>query len=433
MQNEQNFEHNAENHAEPIKEPVVITDRPFAEDTGGKSRPQFEVRHPHRVSVKSIFASFMAGAVIVGSLMFASDKLNLFSGGTQAAASASSAASAPSGTANGNGNAQTASFTSGTSSISTIAKQASPAVVKIETKTKTSSRRSGSSLQTSGLGSGFIFDASGYILTNEHVIDGADSIDVYVQGYDKPFTAKLLGSSYDLDLAVLKIQGDKAFPTLKIGSSDNAQVGDWVVAIGNPYDFDYTVTAGVLSAKDRTISIDDTQGTRNYKHLIQTDTSINPGNSGGPLLNMNGEVIGVNTAVSSDAQGIGFAIPTSTISSVLEQLKNNQTIPKEASPYLGVSVQDLTQDMLPDLNLNSTDGVLVAAVQPGSPAFRAGIRQYDVITAVNGTSMTSTDQLTKQIQAAKVGDSLKLTINRNGRTQDITVAVGDKNAASAQQ
>jgi S1-C subfamily serine protease len=375
----------------------------------------------------------MAGAVIVGSLMFASDKLNLFSGGTQAAASASSAASAPSGTANGNGNAQTASFTSGTSSISTIAKQASPAVVKIETKTKTSSRRSGSSLQTSGLGSGFIFDASGYILTNEHVIDGADSIDVYVQGYDKPFTAKLLGSSYDLDLAVLKIQGDKAFPTLKIGSSDNAQVGDWVVAIGNPYDFDYTVTAGVLSAKERTISIDDTQGTRNYKHLIQTDTSINPGNSGGPLLNMNGEVIGVNTAVSSDAQGIGFAIPTSTISSVLEQLKNNQTIPKEASPYLGVSVQDLTQDMLPDLNLNSTDGVLVAAVQPGSPAFRAGIRQYDVITAVNGTSMTSTDQLTKQIQAAKVGDSLKLTINRNGRTQDITVAVGDKNAASAQQ
>jgi serine protease Do len=279
-------------------------------------------RKPQRTSAVKVFASFMAGAVIVGSLMFTSDKLNLFSGG----ASSQFTSNASNVTSTANGSIQTASISnSGTSSITQIAKQASPAVVKIETKAKTASRQS-SGLQTSGIGSGFIFDASGYILTNEHVINGADEIDVYVQGYDTPFKATLLGSSYDLDLAVLKIKNDKAFTALAIGNSDNSQVGDWVVAIGNPYDFDYSVTAGVLSAKERSISIDDQQGVKNYKHLIQTDTAINPGNSGGPLLNLNGEVIGINTAINADAQGIGFAVPATTINSVLDQLKNNETI-----------------------------------------------------------------------------------------------------------
>jgi serine protease Do len=275
-------------------------------------------------SAGKIFISFMAGAVIVGSLMFTSDKLNLFSGGTSSQLSSNASTVTPSSATNGS--VQTASVSSsGTSSIAQIAKQASPAVVKIETKAKTTNRQS-SSLQTSGIGSGFIFDSSGYILTNEHVINGANEIDVYVQGYDTPFKATLLGSSYDLDLAVIKIKNDKAFTALPIGNSDNSQVGDWVVAIGNPYDFDYSVTAGVLSAKERSISIDDQQGVRNYQHLIQTDTPINPGNSGGPLLNLNGEVIGINTAVTADAQGIGFAVPTTTISTVLDKLKNNQTI-----------------------------------------------------------------------------------------------------------
>jgi serine protease Do len=282
-------------------------------------------QHPQRTSVGKIFTSFMAGAIIVGSMMFTSDKLNLFSGGasSQLSSNASNVTSAA------DGSVQTASLSnSGTSSITQIAKQASPAVVKIETKAKTASRQS-SGLQTSGIGSGFIFDSSGYILTNEHVINGADEIDVYVQGYDTPFKATLLGSSYDLDLAVLKIVNDKPFSALPIGNSDNSQVGDWVVAIGNPYDFDYSVTAGVLSAKERSISIDDKQGVKNYQHLIQTDTAINPGNSGGPLLNLNGEVIGINTAITADAQGIGFAVPTTTISAVLDKLKNNETINNE--------------------------------------------------------------------------------------------------------
>ncbi|OAS21038.1 S1C family serine protease [Paenibacillus oryzisoli] len=392
--------------------------------------------------VKPIFAAFMAGAVVVGGLMFTSDKLNLFGYDSQTVQSSSSAASAVNAAGAG---VQTASLNNlGTNSISQITKASSPAIVKIETRVKqasTSGNRRNSQQQgtqsgdtiENGIGSGFIFEDSGYILTNEHVIDGADEIDVYVQGYDTPFKATLLGNSYDLDLAVLKIQGEKAFPALKIGDSNAAEVGEWVVAIGNPYDFDYSVTTGVLSAKEREISIDDEQGTRNYKHLLQTDTAINPGNSGGPLLNLNGEVIGINTAVNAEAQGMGFAIPASTISAVVDKLKNNEAIPKDPAPYIGVSLQNITEDMLQDLKINSTNGVVVAEVQQGSPAFKAGIRQYDVITEVNGKGITNTEELTKAVQAAAVGDALKVKISRDGQTKDVSVLVGDKNTATAYQ
>ncbi|KIL41879.1 peptidase A2 [Gordoniibacillus kamchatkensis] len=412
-----------------------------------------------RSSLKSVFSAFLAGALVVGSLMFASDKMNLFTGGTHPLASSAPAQTTSAG---GGGSPKTAALDiERPGSVSAIFKQASPAVVKVETlvKPKASSRNNpfmndpffrqffgdmfgddGSSqqqpnqnqngLQPNGLGTGFIFEKSGYILTNEHVVDGADQINVYVQGYDKPFTAKLLGSSYDLDLAALKIEGDKDFPTLPIGNSDDMQIGDWVVAIGNPYDFDYTVTVGVLSAKERPISIPDQKGTRNYKHLFQTDAAINPGNSGGPLLNMNGEVIGINTAVSAQAQGIGFAIPTSTVSSVLNNLKNNIKIPKEPAPYIGVSVTDIPKDYVSDLKLDNTDGALVMDVPRKTPAFAAGIRQYDVITAINGQKVTGKDDLTKKVQAAKVGDKLTLTIVRNGQKQDIVVTVGDRNQNS---
>ncbi|CAN7652805.1 trypsin-like peptidase domain-containing protein [Paenibacillus sp. LjRoot153] len=400
------------------------------------------VNKPSSSRVKPIFAAFMAGAVVVGGLMFTSDKLNLFGYDTQTVQSNATAAAAVNTAAAG---VQTASLNNlGTNSISQITKASSPAIVKIETKVKqtsTPSTRRNSQQQGSqsgdtienGIGSGFIFEDSGYILTNEHVIEGADEIDVYVQGYDTPFTATLLGSSYDLDLAVLKIQGDKAFPALKIGDSDAAEVGEWVVAIGNPYDFDYSVTTGVLSAKEREISIDDEQGTRNYKHLLQTDTAINPGNSGGPLLNLNGEVIGINTAVNAEAQGMGFAIPASTISLVVDKLKNNETIPKDPAPYIGVALQNITDDMLQDLKISSTNGVVVAEVQQGSPAFKAGIRQYDVITEVNSKGIANTEELTKAVQAAAVGDALKVKISRDGQTKDISVEVGDKNAVAAYQ
>jgi serine protease Do len=414
----------------------------------------------YRSRGKSMFAAFMAGVLVVGGMMFASDRMNLFSGGSHPLTSSVSAPSSTSGaTNNGGANKNVSVDSTRPNNIADIAQQASPAVVKVETKVKSkggsnsnnplyndpffrqffggSSQGQGQDqsgqLQPAGLGTGFIFESSGYIITNEHVVDGADEISVTLQGHDKPYTAKLLGNSYDLDLAVLKIEDTSPFPTLPIGNSDNSRVGDWVVAIGNPYDFDYTVTAGLLSAKDRPISIPDQKGTRDYKHLIQTDAAINPGNSGGPLLNLNGEVIGINTAVNSQAQGIGFAIPSSTINSVLTQLKNNVTIPKEPIPFIGVSVQDLTSDMLSDLKVTNTDGALVADVQRKSPAFNAGIRPYDVIIAVNGNKITSSSDLTKQVQAVKVGDKLTCTIIRNGINQDISVTVGDKSTINSTQ
>nr|WP_261381730.1 trypsin-like peptidase domain-containing protein [Paenibacillus cremeus] len=407
---------------------------------------------------KSIFAAFMAGVVVVGSLMFASDKMNLFTGAQGVLTGKAPTSSTSVGNSNSGGGVKASSLDLGRpNNISSIVEQASPAVVKIETKVKakSSSGRSGNplfddpffrqffgddggsskqqpksndQLQPGGMGTGFIFEKSGYILTNEHVIDGADEIWVTVQGYDKPLKATLLGNSYDLDLAALKIDSDKDFPTLPLGSADSLNVGDWLVAIGNPYGFDHTVTVGVLSAKERPISIPDNKGTREYKHLLQTDASINPGNSGGPLLNMNGEVIGINTAVSSQAQGIGFAIPTSTISAVLDNLKNNVKIPKEPAPYIGVQLQNIDKEWLSELKLDNTDGAIVAQVERKSPAFQAGIRPYDVITELNGQKVKTSDELVTAIKKLKVGNKVSFGIMRDGKKQAIDVTIGDRNA-----
>ncbi|WP_088831139.1 S1C family serine protease [Paenibacillus tyrfis] len=414
---------------------------------------------------RSMFAAFMAGVVVVGALMFASDKMNLFTGaqGVMTGNSNQSSAGAPPATNSGNVKPSSLDLARPTN-ISGIVQQASPAVVKIETKVKAkSSGRSGNplyddpffrqffgddfggsqqqqpksndgQLQPGGMGTGFIFEKTGYILTNEHVIDGADEINVYLQGKDQPYKAKLLGNDYNLDLAALKIEPQKGeeFPTLPIGSADNLNVGDWVVAIGNPYGFDHTVTVGVLSAKERPIDIPDKNGTRQYKHLLQTDASINPGNSGGPLLNLNGEVIGINTAVSAQAQGIGFAIPTSTISAVLDNLKNNVKIPKEPVPYIGIAMKPIDKDWVSELKLENTDGALVDQVDRKSPAFKAGVRPYDVITEVNGAKIKTTEEVSTAIKKLKVGDKATLGVMRDGKKLNIDVTIGDRNTIDSQ-
>jgi serine protease Do len=451
-----------------VTEPQPLRSMGVYEDTTAQSAANSvkATKEPHKRSAgKSFFAAFLASAVVLGSLMFASDKMNLFTG-NPVIVNVGSSISANGG--GGGAGVKTAAVVDGVrpSNISQIAESSSPAVVKIETFVKAKARggnggnslfddpifrqffggdgsgettpqqdnSSPQALQPAGMGSGFIFEKTGYILTNEHVIDGADEIQVTVQGYEKPFTAKLLGNSYDLDLAVLKIVGTKDFPMLPLGNADNTNVGDWVVAIGNPYGFDHTVTVGVLSAKERPIDIPDQQGTRNYKHLLQTDASINPGNSGGPLINLNGEVIGINTAVSSQAQGIGFAIPTSTIQGVLDNLIKNVKIPKEPAPYIGVSVQNVLQSYVKDLQLDNTDGAFVKEVPMGGPAFKAGIKTYDVILGVNGAKIKTNEELITKIKALKVGDTVTLNIIRDGKKMDVKVTVGDKNNdASAQQ
>lgn len=410
-----------------------------------------------KTSFRAIFASFMVGVIVVGSLMFYADKQNLFTslGSNEATSTMSSTDGEHSSNATTVSNALD---TTRPNNVAKIFEQASPAVVKIETYTQQSSLRSGTSLfddpffrqffgnpdtqdeqsnnsgglTPSGIGTGFFFQQDGYILTNQHVIANADKIEVTVQGYDEPFVAEKLGANFDLDLAVLKVKGSD-FPTLKIGDSNAVNIGDWVVAIGNPYGFDHTVTVGVISAKERPISISDSDGERNYKHLLQTDASINPGNSGGPLLNLKGEVIGINTAISAEAQGIGFAIPTSTIQENLSALKANKAIPKQPVPFIGASLADITQQVQQELNLSSTKGSVVVNVLYKSPAYEAGLRQYDVITKINGKAYNTKETLIAAIQKFEVGNKITLTVVRDGKERSVTLAVGDRNKFSELQ
>jgi serine protease Do len=444
--------------------PPALYEQPQA-GQAGKVNSGWQVREKRRSSFRAMFASFMAGVIVVGGLMVASDRLDWFSG-TEALAVQSEASS------NGGGEASTAAGSGGVApvanaldvvrpnNIAKVFEQSSPAVVKIETYVESRSANNGSSLfddpffrqffgdelqqpnnqggqsnqlVPNGLGSGFFFDKTGYILTNQHVIGDADQIKVTVQGYDEPLEAKLLGSSYELDLAVLKVEGDKDFPTLALGDSNTINVGEWVVAIGNPNGFDHTVTVGVLSAKERPISIPDTQGTRNYEHLLQTDASINPGNSGGPLINLNGEVIGINTAVSTQAQGIGFAIPTSTIKEVLEHLKNNQAIPKAPVPFIGAELGVISEEIAKQLGLPDTNGSIVANITYNSPAFKADLRQYDVITGMDGTKYDNRQELIEAIQKKSVGDQVTLDVIRGGKSIELPVTIGNRNDFNLQQ
>ncbi|MBW7474624.1 trypsin-like peptidase domain-containing protein [Paenibacillus oenotherae] len=441
----------------PANESVVVTPpaqiRPFAPTQSAKGG--WQVKEPRRrTSFKTVFASFLVGVLTVGSLMFAADYQNWFTGEQSLVQSVMNQGTNTGAKVGDDGKVSTAADVVRPNNIAQIFEQASPAVVKIETLVQQRSvnnnrgllddpffrqffgddlpddRSSGSSgsneLVPSGMGTGFFFDSSGYILTNQHVLGDATDIQVTVQGYDKPLKAKKLGANYNLDLAVLKVEGDN-FPTLSLGSSDQIDIGDWVVAIGNPYGFDHTVTVGVLSSKERPISIPDEQGERKYEHLLQTDASINPGNSGGPLLNLKGEVIGINTAVSSQAQGIGFAIPTSTILKNLDNLKANKEIPKEPAPFIGAQLQDVTDEMVKQLGLPAKGGAIVQGVVLKSPAYLADLRQFDVIVGIDGTKYADSAKLTAQIQTKKVGDKVVLNIYRNGKAMDLPVEIGNRN------
>jgi serine protease Do len=447
--------------------PPAVYEQPLTGHSTSKVNAGWQVRETRRSSFRAIFASFMAGVIVVGGLMFASDRLNWFSGADALAVQSGSPLSSSSG-----GEASIAAGSGGAApvanaldvvrpnNIAKVFEQSSPAVVKIETYVQGRSAGNGSSLfddpffrqffgdelqqpnnqggqsnqlVPNGLGSGFFFDKTGYILTNQHVIGDADRITVTVQGYDEPLEAKLLGSSYELDLAVLKVEGDKDFPTLALGDSNTINVGEWVVAIGNPNGFDHTVTVGVLSAKERPISIPDAQGTRNYEHLLQTDASINPGNSGGPLINLNGEVIGINTAVSTQAQGIGFAIPTSTIKEVLEHVKNNQAIPKAPVPFIGAELGVISEEIAKQLGLPDTNGSIVANITYNSPAFKADLRQYDVITGMDGKKYNARQELIAAIQKKNVGDQVTLDVIRGGKSIELPVTIGNRNDFNLQQ
>jgi serine protease Do len=261
------------------------------------------------------------------------------------------------------------------------------------------------------LGSGFILDKDGYIVTNNHVIEGADEIQVKLND-GKEYRAEIIGADASTDLALIKIKTDQALPALPLGDSDKMEIGQWVLAIGSPFGLEHTVTAGIISAKGRVI------GAGPYDDFIQTDASINPGNSGGPLLNMNGEVIGINTAIVNGGDGIGFAIPINIANAVFEQLKSSGSVTRG---WLGVGIQDLDKDLKEYYGISQ--GVLISEVFPGDPADRAGILAGDIVLSINGNPVDSSRGLSKQIADLSVKSTAEIKLNRNGKIKTVNVTI----------
>jgi serine protease Do len=268
------------------------------------------------------------------------------------------------------------------------------------------------------LGSGFVIDPQGIIVTNHHVIGQADEIVVRLE--KEEFKAQVLGSDPATDLALLKIKPDKKLTTLSFADSSQLQVGDWVIAIGNPFGLSQTVTAGIVSATGRVI------GQGPYDDFIQTDASINPGNSGGPLLNLQGEVIGINTAIFSQTGGnigIGFATPSNLAHSITEELRANGKIVRG---WLGVAIQDLNEELAKAFGLSEMQGALVADLQEGAPADKAGFKRGDVIVSFRGKSVKSAHDLSREVAATHPGVEAEVEIIRKGKKHTLTVEIGEQ-------
>jgi serine protease Do len=269
------------------------------------------------------------------------------------------------------------------------------------------------------LGSGFIFDKEGYIITNNHVIEGADQIKVKLNN-EKEFDAKIIGRDPSTDIAVIKIKSAHNLPVVTLGDSDAMKVGQWVVAIGSPFGLEHTVTAGIISAKGRVI------GSGPYDDFIQTDASINPGNSGGPLINMKGEVIGINTAIVAGGQGIGFAIPINIAKGIVEQLIKSGEVTRG---WIGVAIQSLSDELAEYYGIEKGQGVLVTEVFPGDPADKAGIQPKDIIIEINGKEVGKSRTLSRVVADIKVGTTAKIKVLRNGRKKTFNVRVAERESA----
>lgn len=334
----------------------------------------------------------------------------------------------------------------GTNLIVDIAKKKNPAVVFVTSKTKIQPAKGNGPFQQfvpprgngpfgqfpsprgrtprhapeGGTGTGFIIDHEGYILTNNHVVEGADIIKVTLQN-EKEYEAQLIGSDPKTDIALIKIVRNpgetSSFPFLSMGDSNQVDVGEWVVAIGNPFGLDHTVTTGVVSAKGRNI------GAGPYDEFIQTDASINPGNSGGPLLNMNGDVIGINTAIFSGSGGnvgIGFALPINMAKDILDDLKQKGKVTRG---WLGVMIQRITPELQESFKLENSQGALVNDIVPNGPAYLGGMKRGDVITRFDGVEVSSMETLPKQVAAIKPGESVRVEVIREGVTKVLNIKI----------
>lgn len=269
--------------------------------------------------------------------------------------------------------------------------------------------------ETGSLGSGFIISSDGYIMTNNHVISGADEI--YVKMSDgQEYLAKLVGTSPEVDIAILKVSTNKTFKPLKFANSDNIKIGHWAIAFGNPLGLNSSMTVGVIGASGRS-----SLGIEQVENFIQTDAAINQGNSGGPLLNINGDVIGVNTAIYSTnggSVGLSFAIPSNLASNVRDSIIKSG---KYERPYVGISVLDLTQEIKKQKNIPYSTGIIVQQVYPGSPASKYGLKAGDIILEINGKTVTSAGAFIGEVAAKKTGETINLKVFSGGKEKNIAM------------
>jgi serine protease Do len=270
------------------------------------------------------------------------------------------------------------------------------------------------SRKASSLGSGFVISEDGYILTNDHVVDGADEITVKLSD-GREYSGEVRGLDPKLDLALIKIEAGEDLPVARLGESDGIKVGEWVMAIGNPFGLEQTVTVGIVSAKGRVI------GAGPYDDFIQTDASINPGNSGGPLFNMEGEVVGINTAIIAGGQGIGFAIPVNMAKQIIPQLRDDGHVTRG---WLGVTVQALSKELAESFGLENTHGALVNEVIKESPAADAGLQRGDIILTFDGQKIKELNDLPQLVAATAVDKTVKVEILRDDKKREVKVKIG---------
>jgi serine protease Do len=263
------------------------------------------------------------------------------------------------------------------------------------------------------LGSGFIFDHEGYIITNNHVVEGADEIKVKLAD-GQEITAEIIGRDPKTDLALIKLTKAGEYPHINFGDSDKLNIGDWLVAIGNPYGFEHTVTAGILSARGRSI------GAGPYDDFLQTDAAINPGNSGGPLLNLDGEVVGINSMITIEGTGIGFAIPSKLASKIIDKLKATGRVDRG---WIGVVIQQLTPDLAKGFGQDVGKGALVGDVVPDAPAAAAGIQHGDIIIEFDGHPIKEWQELTTIVADTEIGKTVNVVAVRNGKNQTFKISV----------
>ena len=276
-------------------------------------------------------------------------------------------------------------------------------------------------LKRSAQGSGFIINSDGYIITNHHVVADASEIKVILSD-ERTLDAKVVGSDPKTDVALLKVEPEGKLPVVTLGNSDKLEVGDWVVAIGNPFGLGHTVTSGIISGKDRVI------GQGPYDDFLQTDASINPGNSGGPLFNLAGEVVGINTAIVAVGSGVGFAVPINLAKNLLPQLR---TEGKVTRGWLGVGIQDLTGDLAKKFDVEAKSGVLVAQVFDDGPAAKAGVQAGDIVLTVEGRPVHDIRQLMNRVAALPPGRKVEVQVLRDGQKKTLSVELGEREEGEA--